>query len=91
MLPRFVHFEIHEFEFVEIFTLFIQFAPWNNQFEIKIVSLTPKMLKNVFSNDLLLHGSENHTNNFADTSFGPDYWTLLFTCVFLSPVTKNKN
>ena len=61
---------------VKLSTHFIQFAPLNNYFLTKIASLTHKMLKMFCEVMCIFTTAKNHTNNFADTSFGPDYCIL---------------
>ena len=56
-------------------TLFIKCVPLNNLFGLKIVSLTPKMVENIFRIIYILTAAKNYTRNFSDTPLGPDYCT----------------
>ena len=56
-----------------ILKLVIQFTPLNNHFGIKMVILTPKMIKNVFRKYLHLHGSEKPYQYLYRQLFWPWY------------------
>ena len=42
-----------------------------------MVIFTPKMVKNIFEIIFILTAAKNHTSNFADSPFGPDYCSSL--------------
>ena len=68
----------------------------------RIGDFDPKMVGNIFEIICIFTAAKNHTNNFADTPFGPDYCTsskviphwvkksLFFQCIFVKKSNLSK-
>ena len=57
------------------FHITIQYLPVNNNFGLKIVILTPKIVENIFEIISIFMAAINHMSNFLDTPLDPNYCT----------------